>query len=332
MDKMKEPIQLSPQSEIFIAVCKYYGHSYVTLGVKTGDKTEVLAAVGKLGKQDSATLCGLICNGVDAIVQNESFMFGPHTQRTVAYKAYMLSYQQYLEFLHYLKLLSLSQKSLSDSSTHSLKAYCPTPERKELLTWQSLDTYDSKEPTGTYVDLYEYSKLSLSNTCRHSAIRMVQQASKCAELSSSISSFFFTDLPSNADFLKGQVAKSTPYFYILPLPPSSFRDMPWQKQSILETLYQRLDDMCLSEQMNPVTFQKFSKLKALYLQLTSKEKASVFDVLEGIETWEKENKALISTHRKDHWISFQTATEKMFAYFHQEFKHLRDDLQHNNAL
>ena len=119
--------------------------------------------------------------------------------------------------------------------------------------------------------------------------------------------------------------ESTPYFYILPLPPTAFVDMLPAQLRIISQLYRRLDKIVLSAQDNPDTIEKFSKLKNLYNDLTRDNHVSLDELMNGIEQWEVANKKLISTHRESHWISFQTATEKMFSNLHKEFQKLRDN-------
>lgn len=320
--KQFDPIHVSPNSEFFIALCQYGAHSYVTLGVKMGDKTEVLAAVGKVAGYDSSA-CGFFFDSTDAFIKNERFLFDKDKEYEVAYKAYALTYQHYLQFLHYLQVLSLSQTNAKIVS-FSLMAYAPTTENPAVLQWGSIEDFDASALPPSAVDLDQHAYIGLwGNTCRHSAVQLTKDAIKCSDLGNAVSSAFFQSPPLHAVFSKGKVEKTTPYFYVLPLPPTAFDAMLPRKFKIINQLYRRLDEIVLSEQNNPITIQKFNQLKDLYNHLTRDSKTSIIDVMNGVEQWEEAHRSLISTHRKTHWFSFQTATQKMFVDFHKEFAALR---------
>ena len=319
--KQHKPICIDSRSEFFVALCKRGVHSYVTLGVTLGDKTEVLAAVGKVAHYD-AWMCSFLLWDTEAFVKNERFMFGG--VRGVLYKAYAINYQHYLEFLRYLQQLSLAQLRTKKVS-FSLMAYCPSPERPTWLEWKAVDHFEKQEQIVCPPNMDRHGRIGfLANNCRHSAIRLTQQASERIDLGRGVSSFFFNKPPLQAVFSDGKVKSATP-FYILPLPPNAFGQMSPQILRVITQLYQRLDELVLIEQNNLLTIQKFQQLKSLYTDLTRDCKTSIMDMMRGIEAWEKANDSLISAHRKPHWISFQTATQKMFANFHQEFTELRAD-------
>lgn len=316
-----QPIQISPSSEFFIALCQRHGHSYIALGVKEGNNAQLLMACGKgnLAKGRSS-LCEVIFGVSQAAVMHEVFMFN-HWEKVVLYKAYTITYQHYLEFLHYLKLLSLSQKEKwSDHPDTLLKGYFPNPNNQSLLEWGSIvDIPTSPEATST-PDFDTYKRLGLFNTCRHSAIRLTKNASHRSELGRGVSSLFFKALPLLAVFAKGQLKQeSCSSFYILPLPPTAFKNLSAEQLKIISQLYKRLDTIILSAQNNPVTMEKFNKIKGLYCVLAKNSTLKLFDVLNVIEIWGKENHALIVKHRESHWISFHTATQTMFSNFHKQF-------------
>ncbi len=316
---MYDPIQLSPYGEFFIALCQINEHSYITFGMRTGDKVEVLASFGKVFDESALGLSFVFWNTA-AYVRNESFMFAENREREVKYKAYAITYHHYLAFLHHIKRLSLQHNS-------GLRAYCPDPDQPSRLVWKLVANVKTNAKNTDSMDLNEYGRVGLiNNTCRHSAIHLTKQAAHRTDLGKGISSLFFSTPPLAADFLAGKVKKSTPYFYILPLPPQAFPGLTPAKHKIINQLYRRLDEIVLCAQKNPITIQKFHKIKELYNELTRNSKASIFDIMKGIEAWEHDNKDLISKHRKSHWFSFQTATEKMFVNFHHEFAVLRDEL------
>ena len=319
---MHRPIKISSESEFFVAICTYNLHSYVTLGVKNGEKTEVLAAVGKVAGLDPSA-CAFLFWNTEGFVHNERFMFGHKKDNEVAYKAYAINYKHYIEFLDYIKQLSIAQKNAKNLQ-FSLSAYCPDLSDPSLLIWQSVEKFSTPQPMPCATDLETHGRIgAFGNSCRHSAIRLTHQATKRADLGAAASTLFFRSPPLTAVFSGGIVQKITPYFYILPLPPTLFEAMEPKKLTILTRLYRRLDEIVLSEQNNPVTIEKFQKIKDLYTHLTRDSQLSIMDVISGIETWEIEHQALISTHRKSHWISFQTSTQKMFSNLHEDFDAIR---------
>ncbi len=188
-----------------------------------------------------------------------------------------------------------------------------------MCSFKPAKNYNATTQRSYATDLNEYARIGLNHSCRHSAIRLVEEASKCPNLGQGISSLFFNYPPLTAVFSAGKVKKNTSYFYILPLPPTSFASLTPVKLRIITKLYQRLDEIILNEQANPITIRKFQQLKKLYNNLTHDEHTSIMDIMNGIEEWAVANKTLIATHRRSHWIPFQTATQKMFAEFHHEF-------------
>lgn len=321
---MPQFLDISPQSEFFIALCQRQVHSYVTVGMKTGEKIEVLASHGK-GATGDASSCSFVFWDTSAYIGNETFMFRADHERQVSYKAYAITYQHYLEFLDYLKRIAIHQHT-------ELEAYCPDSTQPLRLEWKSIVEPQTENQEDNSIDLNRYGRLGLfNNTCRHSAIELTRAASHRYDLGRGISSLFFNRPPLSTVFFDGKVNKPDSPFYILPLPPQSFAGLSPKKLSILVQLYQRLDEIVLCAQQHPMTFQKFNKIKTLYNDLTANCTASIMDIMQGIEAWESENKSLIAQHRKPHWFAFQTATEKMFARFHEQFALFRREVPKDNA-
>lgn len=318
-----QPISISSESEFFIAVCTYKVHSYITLGVKNKEEVNVLASIGKKAHQNTSP-CHFIFGNADASLNTEPFMFGTKKNNEVSYKAFSISYKHYIEFIAYLKNVARSQRQVNQ--VKSLHAYLPESNNPSRLLWSYIENFSSNESTLSDEDRAYYSHINvINNSCRHGAIRLAQHASHRKDLGESASTCFFKSLPLTAIFCGGTVTKATPYFYILPMPPTAFEGIDSKKAGILNQLYKRLDEIVLSEQQNPVTIQKFQKIKQLYIDLTQDDELPLLSVINGIETWERENQALIATHRKSHWFSFQTATQKMFAQLHDDFTSFRQE-------
>lgn len=341
-------IQVQKDDEFFIAICKYGKHSYVNLGVKQPNKKPFfLAAWGKGNHSDSSfPLCSSIVGEVDAVIFNESdvrrLIIGRDgkerlsipREKKVKYKAYGITYTEYLQFLDYIAALSTKQQNkyrgrpLSrDFPVRILKAYSVIDENDAgdvILEWKELDnggvaySYPVNSPENS---------LSLpDNTCRHSAIRLTEQARQTpGMLGEGISSSFWQDPPLQAVFQKGGVKQH--HFYILPRPPTAFPDITGEKKQLLIDIYNRLDEMLLIAQDSPSSIRKFKALKNLYQEIATQLPADIFSVIEAIEQWESEHQALISTHRRWYSCFFSTKTEKMFNNFHERFEQIKNDPQ-----
>ena len=311
---MYPPITLNKNSQFFVAMCKDANsvHSFISLGVEINNKQVLLGSFGKVISRDSSTCCFLFGETSGRII-NERIFFTQKNEKirsNMTYKAWSLSLQQYMEFLAYMREISMSQKSRSP-----LDAYCPVSETDTEVTleWQSVENKNLIEPVSDEPeDLDEYKHIGLINTCRHSAIKLTQKASQLTDLGQGISSIFTLSAPLTTQVTGGIMGTRGEHIYILPLPPRSFPGLCEKKMAIIKKLYERLDTILLVEQNKKSTINKFEKIKSLYDSITSKEQASMSEVFNEISCWVDSNKQLISTHRKSHWISFPTATEKMF--------------------
>lgn len=310
---MYPDITINKDSKFFVAMCKDVDsvHSFISLGVEIDNKQVLLGSFGKIltGK---ASRCCFIFGETDGRVKNERLFFTKENKSIyseMTYKAYSINWQNYLEFLHYMRLISLSQKA------SPLAAYCPTKETDSEITlgWQSIEDLPVDDNTKVSPEnLEEFQHIGLSNTCRHSAISLTKRAGKLDDLGQGIFSSFTMSAPLKTKVLGGVLGVRGEHIYILPLPPASFSGISEKKAGIITKLYQRLDEILLNEQGNQSTIDKFEKIKALYESITAKETATLSEVINEITCWVSTNKKLISTHRKPHWISFSTATEKMF--------------------
>lgn len=322
---IRHPINMTEDSEFFIALCTEKMHSYIVLGVKNGRKVEILTALGK-SLNENSSLFGCAFWDTEAILQIENIMTKRNNRKAdISYKAYSITYRNYMEFLNYLKILSIAQTKNKDVSP--IRAYCPdrtTPDAP--WTIQSVEQLPSSgEPPNDPAN-ESFRRLSgLSNNCRHSAIRLTKKATSLQDLGQGISSLFFKNPPLKAVFSSGKLDEMTPYFYILPTPPKAFLPMEKNKFRVINALYKRLDALTLTQQENHLTNDKFQKLKALYNNLTRSHSASMLEILSSIVDFAKENKRLVETHRESHWFSFQTATQKMFAKLHEEFEQLQSN-------
>ncbi|MDP1604041.1 MAG: hypothetical protein Q8M03_12340 [Legionella sp.] len=265
------------------------------------------------GKKVSDTIrLGEVPN-IEDIILRIAFRRGHVEKRDVqaemTYKAYTITYAQYLKFMDYLRNISKNQ----DSKTYPrLEAYYPSIYRGNQVTleWMLLSA-QGEIPDKNSID-HEHERISKSNNCRHSAIKMTKRATGLNDLGRGISSLFTRDAPLKAKSVGGKMGAGDSYIYILPLPPNCYQHISQKKRDIITKLYNRLDGLIVKKQESKVTIAKFKEIKNLYNSITANEEASLEDIFAEINEWVTNNKELIRTHRESHWISFQTATEKMF--------------------
>ncbi|MFA5960965.1 MAG: hypothetical protein WC785_10675 [Tatlockia sp.] len=306
-------VKVSKESEFFIAICQLKKHSYVTCGVKEPGKDSVLLASFGKTSYDFCLPTMIVNESAVKYSYGKDYYYEPK-KHLIRYKAYAISLDQYRAFLEYLK--TLSQKQIARNEViPPLKAYQFKAQDEETITLEWSEFADPEKKHKVAKRFYQF---GLFNTCRHSAKEFVKEANQVQDFEDGVSSFSFIKPPLAAIFDKGVVTAERK-FYILPLPPTAFKEIDSQKKMFLTALYKRMETICLLNSESDKTFEKFSKLKALYQRIAPKESGSILHVIQTIKDWERENLSLIQTHRKTHWFTFKTATENMFASFHKQF-------------
>ncbi|KTC64921.1 Uncharacterised protein (plasmid) [Legionella adelaidensis] len=319
---MQNYISIGKSPNFFIALCGYKGHSFLSLGVKVDNRVHFLGSFGKKAWAFDSCKPWQILFGLSSWIEDETFIF--EKAHEIQYKAFTISFAQYVEFLNYLKVLEEKQNDEKVKQGHNLSwrdyFYAFLPSGNGGLRWARLSEQrsDNDKESEVAEDLPSYSTLHLGNTCRHSSIKLANKVGHHS-FGKGLSTFFLKPPPLKAKNNQGLVTEG--YFYILPLPPGAF-GLSGKEKTIAERLYSRLDEICMSQQDNPLTIEKFKKLKELYEQVTENAELGLFELIKCIFEWEKQNASLIASHRKHHWFTFSTATERMFANFHKEFQSL----------
>jgi hypothetical protein len=234
VNTLRDDISVSKSSEFFIAMMlDHDNHSYVTLGVKSNDRYELLAGFGKnfqLTPQHELDFKFRELAFASDIKNEAASLSTP-----VRYKAFALSYKQYLHFLQQLGKLK-----------KGLQAYYPTHETNEDVTLTHmdipcLDYISSRSQASNHL-----SRISLFNNCRHTAITLTKDATQANELGNGVSSLWFRHLP----------YKTEAGFYVLPTPPS--QHFPHNKP-----IFQRLEAMIANVQATKEWHSEFEYLKSL---------------------------------------------------------------------
>lgn len=300
----------------FISLNMKKGHTFVMLGTYAGNTVKhILCRVGKVMTTDSktnhcihnlSTIINTIFSYETADLIDEKVSRNRYGHDPITYQAYDISYQQYCEFL---KLLESLQ-----SENNRYHCYKPIKQKGKILTLEltSKPVFKANSNPMTENTRQHFRQLSVGNTCRHTAINLVEQTQK-APVSSYVSSTFFFSLP-NQTMLDYGVPSSEMPFYVLPAPPNAFLDLGTETLDVLDKLYGRLEELVTIAPDAAVTVGKFNLLKKLYLEIIETQNPmSLNHLLCRIQEWKEQNKRAIGVLRQtyfwDSWITRQSKTE-----------------------
>lgn len=286
----EEEVIVDKNDEFFISLGKDGVHSFIMVGVIQDGKPILLGRVGKQNSIEGISIGEFALKGIfaqnEAELRNESLRVGGD----ISYSAYAINYNQYLQFT---ELLSLAQRNS--------QIECYVPDRvnnntvimaKKALLKQSLGNADQQEQT-----IVEHSHaISVNNTCRHTAIDLIEYTQGIPHLTDNVSRTFFRDLPLTANFSYG---KPDEHFYVLPLPPSAYKNEHDNKNKIvvLTKIFQRMEDLLKTDPYSDITIQKFDALKKLYCQQANIPSDNLDDALNAINQWKNENNKIINRLR-----------------------------------
>ncbi|KTC83200.1 hypothetical protein [Legionella cincinnatiensis] len=302
------PITINPQADkFFISINKQGVHSFIMLGIYDQNKAKhLLCRVGKFGDNDDKDPnCSLVtkflCNALfyknKAKLGDEGITRRAKGSTPITYQAYDITYAQYLEFIQILESLQTDE--------NKFLCYKPVATQNNEVTLElNNDLIFAPQPKNKIKE--NVNELHVGNTCRHSAITLVE-ATQHAPVASLVSSSFFTSLPYKTVLDYGKPSEEIP-FYVLPAPPVAFSGLGQTKTKIITKLYQRMERMLLLETNSQSTQDKFLRLKELYLNIVGPQKKLSFsELLQSIQTWKKDNESILTALRKKYfWDSFFT--------------------------
>lgn len=313
----------------FIAISKLAQHSFLMLGTYDQNKVvHLLCRVGKVYDGGSNLSClaelkeqlDLVFFNKQSRLKDEGLSRSAEGKLPISYQAYDISFEQYLEFIQILEDLQIR------SQQKKFKCYKPKQEVGTQVTMKlTSDLYSvpkvNSESVNKAVD-----QLNINNTCRHTAIKLVEQI-QGIPVSSLVSSQFFINLPYQTTLDYGKPSVNTP-FYVLPIPPAAFCDLSSEKKRVAERLYRQMERMLLIEPNSEQTQNKFNCLKRFYTTLLGQQKHSGLDeLLENIINWKQSNELTLSVLRKTYiWDSFftrQSATMKLVTEMTQDLQQQR---------
>lgn len=310
----------------FISISKKRGvHSFLMLGTYDPQEHKIQRLLCRVGKGHNLTdpnfLTNMqcICNGLffsnPATLRDEWIYREKIGGHPISYQAYDITYEQYIEFLRILESLQ--------TDTNKFPCYKPISpagpfesEQEGECAEKTIENQDKIKliysqdivfPSRDVRQIQEsVSGLDLGNTCRHSAIKIVEEVQH-APVGSLVSPSFFMELPYQTVLKYGKPSQDIP-FYVLPAPPAAFvlsDEGDGVKEMILRKLYARMEKLPCLEPDSQDTQIKFSKLKELYLDLVGPKKDLTLDLLiKNIQDWKAINKSKLEVLRKTYFWDY----------------------------
>lgn len=299
-----------------MAVAKKGGHSFIMLGVYSELKVQhLLCRVGKFFDTKMKPSAGRTCyllgqsifSSAKAQVKDEGIekvLFGHHP---ISYQAYDISLNHYIELIRILESIQTKENTF----------YCYKPiniNENEVIFERTKKSLFSKITCSDEL-LKATNSLDTNNTCRHGALKLMEETTH-ASFATLVSSSFYNDLSCTTYLDHGIPSQDEP-FYVAPLPPYVYNNsLSYKQKMIAEKIYKRMEHLVKLEPNAKETREKFSSLKSLYHQLIEqKHEPSLNELLNSISTWKKEHWSQLTKLRKtyiwDYFITRKSATVKM---------------------
>ncbi|BCA94787.1 hypothetical protein TUM19329_11480 [Legionella antarctica] len=315
------------KSKFFIAICKQGAHSFLMLGVYDQNQvTHLLCRVGKffdVPRESKSNKCftssRLLFNAFfsssTAKIIDEQLFRKTKGEVPISYQAHDLSYQHYLEFIQLLEGLQ--------TDDNAYNCYKPVTVQQSEITLMLTSDLIFTPRTDLEDIIADTSEIRLNNTCRHSAIKLVEEA-RHASVSSLVSSNFVSDLPYQTRLDFGKPTSELP-FYVLPPPPIAYPDLSVEQRSVVTKLYTRMEHLLLVDPHSELTKNKFGSLKELYTEITGPQKdLTLAQLLFSIQSWKEENKSTLNVLRKkyfwDYFFTRVSATTQLVTEIEQDLE------------
>lgn len=338
---MVKPITVKKTDEFFISLATVRGHSFVLAGVNSGGKTHILARVGKVVAHPEEFSCkSMVKEGklvssatsAESIIADEGIFHSDRYRSKISYSAYSISYDQYLHFI------DLVQQLESVENRNLIRCFKPcTDEYDEVtLKYQRANTAITDQITREMERCAKVksktTRITINNTCRHSAIDLLNYVRNDAPLANNVSNQFFRDLPLQTELI---VDLNTPFFeknknrvnqkylikpsnwkpfYILPPPPPLDLVKSNSRAEVLVKIYQQMEHLLKKNPNSRATFNKFNALKQLYTQEMGINDESLSDLLNKIRLWKRINQEHLGLRQRfwfDKFLNRKSTTEKM---------------------
>lgn len=302
-------LTIDSKTRFFIAISKIKAHSFIMTGTHDNFKVQhLLCRVGKIFDLNSnsnnpkplgsilSALFKVIGHYAKAKIKDEGLNRDRLEHSPISYQAYEISYKQYLDFIHLLE-------SIEDED-NSIECFKPVEQTyDQIVLAPTIINLNPPTPVDKNI-LIASTNLSFDNTCRHGAIKIIEEVIRCP-VSSIVSPNFLTELPC-ATYLDYGVPSQDVPFYVLPVPPNYSLNLSKQKQSVIERLYKRMEQLVKLEPNSKLTQKKFTCLKNLYNDIVGDPiELTISELLQKIKNWKQTNWSTLSGLRKTYfWDTF----------------------------
>jgi hypothetical protein len=315
---MTDLIHLSENSRFYVAICKSDEHSWLTLGAidsKTkkkhtlayfGKRLTYLKDYGCIGRMKTiySTVPGVLTRDYrfrNALEKDREVKF--------EYKAFEMSYENYVDFAKQLKALLKGKYQDYDDLTlksHKNQLYFPQEENSYSFEFSDVENIpdDGRYSHLSEIDGTDVERLGSSDNCRHTSISLLESfIPDGAQMTRGISKFAYQHLPFKAIYHQDEIISQ---FYVLPVPP----EMPFKDNKhalILNKLYKRLEEIPNIKPDSKETKSKFKAVKVLYDSLAEDRKLKTSNMISRITAWES---SALATKNIDHRRWFWTPATK----------------------
>lgn len=320
------------KAEFFIAIAKQNEHSFMMLGFTDNDGTHrLLARVGKTHYIDpdaeSQIRLTIKCIRSKALahVADEGIKRSDDHLVSINYQAYSISFDQVEEFLHLIADIEQRQLANPDINARTrerIDAYVPVSHLGSIVTFSYKPLSKWHKPAHQQNDnqhlAEEASAITLTNTCRTTALNMVEAILGFA---THISKYFFIAPKYETTLEAGLPNKDS--FYVLPIPPNAYDNVSNSQKMVLESLYTRIEQIPASRSKScPQSRAKFNALKKLYNDLAGTNQCTANELLMRVVKYEEQHGAVLHRHREANFFqrlfSLASNTQKTFRTMKQE--------------
>ena len=306
------------KDRFFISVNKVGTHTFLMLGAYTDQSvSHLLCRVGKIVDADGQTnsfgclsaakeLLAMFFSNVKAVIKDEGTERERLGETQITYYATDINFHQYLQFV---RLLESLQTDLS-----KYECYKPIKQEGNLVTLRLTSDLMYPDKKKAPFSKSALSRISITNTCRHSAIKLVERIQR-APLSPKVSSNFLSKLLCKTRLDYGKPCSDQP-FYVFPVPPAAYPRVIGKQRQVLEKIYKRMEKLLTIKPNEQTTQRKFQRLKELYLKVLGSQKTMPLrEILRSIKQWRQENEPELKVLRKTYFWDKnkkrETATMKM---------------------
>lgn len=290
-------------SDFFIALGQEGIHSFVMLGIMQNNKPKILARVGKTNAvdKDFGAGCKMAIKGLFSQTEAELRKESLHPYAKISYAAYTISYNQYLQFT---TLMALIHRKESDGKkSNAIQCHLPVREVGTTTILQLTDIAQRDEfgPENTERErriVAATHNIKIANTCRHTAIELIEYVLGVNKLRNNIPRFFFWGLPLTTTFTAGEPADP---FYVFPLPPAAYK-VGKEKTALLNRIYTRMEALVTKAPYEKNTRDKFTALKELYAQQAGIAPDDIADSITSIQRWKATHREVIIQLRQQSFL------------------------------